>query len=187
MRLVSKIIVALGLLALVGCSNVPNVETDYNQQVNFSALRTFDIAPTKQTVGDNVLISPFTFGQLSSVIEQDLSARYVRVAVGQRPDFIVSYHVVIEEKLDPRTYNDMYGFGYWGRGFYYPRSYFHGLNTVRVYNQGSLIVDVADSSGRPLWRGVSQKRLSKGLGQQAQRQVLSEAVSEVLSQFPPAQ
>jgi hypothetical protein len=187
MRLVPKFLFVALVVMAVGCSNTPYVDTDYNSKVNFAALQTYAIAPTKQDVGENLLISPFTFSHLEQVIEQDLSSRYRYISGKAVPDFVVSYHVVIEEKLDPRTYNDMYGFGYWGRGYYYPRSYFYGLNSgVRTYNQGSLIIDIADANGKPLWRGVSQKRLSRGLSQPMQRQVLSEAVTEVLSQFPPA-
>lgn len=187
MGFISKVVFAVMAILMVGCTNAPYVDTDYSEQTNFALLKSYHIAPTKQDVGENILISPFTFSHLEAVIDQNLAVRYQKLPATQKPDFIVSYHVVVEEKLDPRTYNDFYGYGIWGRPYhYYPRGYFYGLNSgVRVYNQGSLIVDITDSSGKPLWRGVSQKRLSKGLSNQRQREVLSEAVAEVLSHFPP--
>lgn len=187
MRFIRKLTALIVTVFMIGCTNTPYVDTDYSQKTNFAELRTYQIAPTKQDVGDNLLISPFTFSHLAAVIDQNLGVRYQQVAAGQTPDFIVNYHLVVEEKLDPRAYNDFYGYGMWGRPYYYyPRGYFYGINSgVRVYNQGSLILDITDSKGQPLWRGVSQKRLSKGLSNQRQREVLSEAVAEVLAYFPP--
>jgi hypothetical protein len=38
---------------------------------------------------------------------------------------------------------------------------------------------------QPIWRGVSEKRLNRGLSPQEQRQILSSSVLEVLAKFPP--
>ncbi len=57
---------------------------------------------------------------------------------------------------------------------------------VRVYNQGNLIIDIADAkTDKPIWRGVSEKRLGRKMTPSQQREVLTQAVTEVLSQFPP--
>jgi hypothetical protein len=57
---------------------------------------------------------------------------------------------------------------------------------LRTYNQGSLILDITDAKdNKPVWRGVSEKRLNRNMTPAQQREVLSRAVSEVLSQFPP--
>jgi len=174
------------LLFVVGCSTKPYVSTDYEANYNFAALKTFSIKETKSDSKENLLISPFTFSHIHSLLNTELSKRYQAVQGDAVPDFSVSYHVVMEEKLDPRAYDDMYGFGYWGRGYRYP--YYHPEldSGIRVYNQGSLIIDVVDARAqKPIWRGVSEKRLNKGLSPQQQREILTSAVLEVLSQFPP--
>ena len=82
----------------------------------------------------------------------------------------------------------MYGFGYYGRGYrYYPSPLFYGTTGApRIYNQGNLIIDIVDGkTDKPIWRGVSEKRLRSGLTPQQQREILSEAVVQVLSKFPP--
>jgi len=49
-----------------------------------------------------------------------------------------------------------------------------------------LIVDLVDAkTEKPIWRGVSEKRLRQGLTPQEQREVLTNAVREVLAKFPP--
>lgn len=98
--------------------------------------------------------------------------------------------MVVEEKIDPRSYDNLYGYGFYGRGYYrYPNPFFYGPNAgLRVYNQGSLIIDILDGkTDKPIWRGVSEKRLSRGMAPQQQREVLSQAVNEVIAYFPPVQ
>jgi len=177
------------VMLLVGCSTKPYVETDYESGYDFSQLKTFKVAETRQDVKENLLISPFTLSHIHTAVDAELAKRYQAPAADSKPDFVVNYHVVVEEKIDPRSYNELYGYGWYGRGYYYPypRPFFYGVNSgVRVYEQGSLIIDIVDGkTDKPLWRGVSQKRLSRGLSPQKQREILSMAVTEVLAQFPP--
>lgn len=187
MKRLSLLLMSVSLVVLAGCSTKPNVETDHLADYDFSSLKTFSVAETKQDSKADLLISPFTLSHIHSSLESELGKRYHSAAAGAKPDFVVSYHVVIEEKIDPRSYDDLYGFGYYGRGYRYPRPFFYGTNTgLRVYNQGSLIIDIVDArTEKPIWRGVSEKRLSRGMAPQQQREVLSRAVTEVIAQFPP--
>lgn len=184
---ISHWVLLVGAVFLAGCSSQPYVETDHQAGFDFASLKTFSVAETKQDSKEDILISPFTLSHIHAALESELGKRYQQRASGSKPDFIVSYHVVVEEKIDPRSYNDIYGFGYYGVGYRYPRPYFLGTNTgLRVYNQGSLIIDIVDAkTDKPIWRGVSEKRLSRSMAPQQQREVLSNAVVEVLAQFPP--
>lgn len=179
----------LSVLFLAGCATKPRVSTDYEATYNFAALETFSVKETKQDTKESLLISPFTLGHIHVVVNAELAKRYHAVSVDSMPDFLVSYHVIMEEKLDPRSYDDLYGYGFWGRGYRYPSPLFYHApldGGLRVYNQGSLIIDMIDAkTQQPIWRGVSEKRLNKGLTPQEQRHILSSAVLEVLSQFPP--
>jgi hypothetical protein len=188
MKKIAHWIVLVGVVLLAGCSSQPYVETDHQAGFDFASLKTFSIAETKQDAKENILISPFTLSHIHAALESELGKRYQQAGGAEaKADFVVSYHVVVEEKIDPRSYNDMYGFGYYGIGHRYPRPYFLGTNTgLRVYNQGSLIIDIVDGkTDKPIWRGVSEKRLSRGMAPQQQREVLSKAVIEVLAKFPP--
>ena len=179
----------LSTLFMVGCTSKPYVSTDYEAGYNFAALKTFYVKETKSDTKENILISPFTFSHIHSLVSSELSKRYQPATSEAGADFLVSYHVIMEEKLDPRTYDDLYGYGFWGRGYRYPSPMFYRPafdSGVRVYNQGSLIIDLVDAkTQQPIWRGVSEKRLNKGLSPQEQREILTGAVLEVLAQFPP--
>lgn len=190
MKVLSRFMALLGFLAIAGCTSQPNIETDHQADYDFSALKTFSVAETKQDTKENILISPFTLSHIHSALENELAKRYQVPASGTKPDFIVNYHVVVEEKIDPRSYDSLYGYGFYGRGYYrYPHPFFYGPNAgLRVYNQGSLIIDIVDAkTEKPIWRGVSEKRLSRGMAPQQQREVLSQAVTEVITYFPPVQ
>jgi hypothetical protein len=189
MNRIGVLFVLMSAFFFIGCATQPYVETDHQADFDFSMLKTYSVAETKQDTKQDILISPFTLSHIHSALEGELGKRYQSVASGAKPDFIVSYHVVIEEKIDPRSYDDLYGFGYYGRGYRYPRPFFYGTDTgLRVYNQGSLIIDITDvKTDKPIWRGVSEKRLSRGMAPQQQRTVLSRAVTEVIAQFPPLQ
>lgn len=181
-------VISLGLL-LIGCASTPQVSTDYNSSYNFSNLKSFTVKDIKQESKESLLISPFTFNHIRDLLNAELGKRYQSSVDDKAVDFIVSYHIVMEEKIDPRVYDDLYGFGYWGRGYRYPSPYFmrpsYGT-TISVYNQGSLIVDMVDAKTQePIWRGVSEKRLSKGMSPQQQREILTGALLEILAQFPP--
>jgi hypothetical protein len=179
----------LALLFLSGCATKPDVATDYEASYNFAALKSFAVKSAKQDSKENILISPFTLSHIHSLVNSELAKRYQAVDESATADFYVTYHVVMEEKLDPRTYDDMYGMGYWGRGYRHPSSLFYRApldGGIRVYNQGNLIIDMVDAkTQQPIWRGVSEKRLNKGLSPQKQREILTSAVLEVLAQFPP--
>jgi len=174
-------------LLIVGCTTQPYVSTDYEISYNFAALKTFSVKETRSDSKENILISPFTLSHIHTLLNTELSKHY-QVAHGDTlPDFYVSYHVVMEEKLDPRAYDDLYGYGFWGRGYRYPSPlFYHPGNPLQVYNQGSLIIDMVDAkTQQSIWRGVSEKRLNKGLSPQKQREILTSALQEVLAQFPP--
>ena len=176
-------------ILLSGCATKPYVSTDYEAGYNFAALKSFAIKSPKQDLKENILISPFTLSHIHTLVNSELARRYQSVGENANPDFYVTYNVIMEEKLDPGTYDSMYGFGYWGGGYRYPSPLFYHPplgGGVRVYNQGSLIVDMVDAkTQQPIWRGVSEKRLNKGLNPQKQREILTSAVMEVLAQFPP--
>jgi len=177
---------SLFLILLTSCATKPYVATDYDAGYKFAALKSFSVKSAKQDIKENILVSPFTLSHIHGLINTELAKRYQSVNEAASPDFYVTYYVVMEEKLEPRTYDDLYGYGFWGRGYRYPAFYRPLDSGVRVYNQGSLIIDMVDAkTQQPIWRGVSEKRLNKGYSPQKQREILTGAVLEILAQFPP--
>lgn len=175
----------LALLALAGCSSTPSVVTDYDPDYAFGQLQTFRVEQTQEDNEKSILISPFTLNHLQTVVRNQLDARYDPAEEGETADFVVRYHIVVEDRIDVRSYDQRYGFGYYGYGPWYRYPYAHSPSP-RVYRQGTLIIDIASGEdNKPLWRGVSEQRLYEGLTPQEQRARLSAAVTDILANFPP--
>jgi hypothetical protein len=173
------------LLLLTACATRPSVMTDYDTAYDYASLRTFYVAESRQISEQNLLISPFTIQHLQRVIVDQLSQRYEPVRNRELADFRVRYHIVMEERLDMRGFDQRYGFGYYGFGPF-PRYYYGPPPIPRVYNQGSLIVDIVDGrTGQPIWRGVAEERIHDTADPSRQREILSAAMVDILSQFPP--
>lgn len=176
---------AVLVIFLAGCSSTPSVVTDYETGYAFSELNSFRVEATEQDDSNNLLISPFTLSHLQRVIQNNLSDRYELAGEERAPDFIVRYHIVVEDRLDVRSYDQRYGFGYYGFGPFYRYPY-AAQPSPRIYRQGSLIVDIVQGEdNKPLWRGVSERRLSENLSPDEQRQRLSAAITDILANFPP--
>lgn len=173
-------------LCLSGCATKPRIAVDYDANYNFASLKTFSLKESKQDLKENILISPFTLNHIRQLVNDELAKRYQLANENVAPDFYVSYHVIMEEKIDPHEYESSYGFGFGGGSRYRPHiSYRYGMGSLQVYNQGNLIIDFIDGkTQQPIWRGVSEKRLDKRLSPQKQREILASAVLEVLAQFP---
>lgn len=174
---------------LAGCASKPRVITDYDPGYAFSQLKTFALAESRDESREDVLISPFTYQHVERLILQEMGKSYTQVATDADPDFILHYHIVIEEKLDPGSYDRIYGYGFYSRYYRYtPSPLFYGTTGgPRVYNQGNLIIDLVDArTHEPIWRGVSEKRLNTSATPATQREILTGAVRELLAEFPPA-
>jgi hypothetical protein len=181
------VVVAMSLIFVAGCATKPSVSTDYEASYNFAALKTFAVKAPKIESRDDLLISPFTLSHVQAQVSNELVKRYHPAAGESSADFLVTYHVVMEEKLDPNSYDELYGYGFWGRGYRYPSPLFYRpMGGIRVYTQGSLIIDMVDAkTQQPIWRGVSEKRLNRGASPQQQREILTAAYRKCSRNFPP--
>ena len=114
-------------------------------------------------------------------IDRTLAAKGF-VQAGDQPDFFVSYDLAVERKLDVRTTDDVY-YGRYGYRIAVPET------TVTQYDEGSLIIDVADARAKKVvWRAVGSGRLRGASGMQDPAKLqerVFQVVDEVLAGFPP--
>lgn len=189
MKTWAKIAVALGLLSLVACGGLP-VSTDYDTSRDFTALKTFAwLEPSKKILIDPLVDNDLMNRRIKRSVERQLAAQgYSKASNGQQANFLVSYHVVAEDKLSITSFHDHYGYYPCWRGCY--RSGFGGFGhsdiDVRQYKQGTFMIDIINPETKELmWRGVAGKRLSKGSPQQRDEYV-NEIVTAILLKFPPS-
>ena len=127
------------------------------------------------------LDSPMVHERVHKGIDRTLAAKGF-VLTDDQPDFVVNYDLVAERRLDVRTTDDVY-YGRYGYRVAVPET------TVSEYEEGSLIIDVADArTKKVVWRGIGSGRLRNASGTQDPAELqerVFKVVDEVLADFPP--
>jgi len=183
-RALAGLVPALVLFGL-SCAAV-RVNEDYDPSVDFSGLKSFAWIPgTTPQSGDIRLDSPLIDARVRAAIERTLAERGYRKLAEGTPDFLVGYHLSMDQKLDVRTVNSGVGVGFgYGR---YGRGGVVGFDTtVQQYDEGTLIIDIANGADdRLIWRGWGSQRLRRNPSPEQTTQAIDRAVTEILKQFPP--
>jgi hypothetical protein len=179
------------VIALVGgCSGI-QVSQDYDLSTNFNAYRTFAWAPEPtQKSGDVVIDSPFMDRRIRTAIETTLESKGYPKAAGGRPDFLVTYQLVVKTQVEIDTVGPAFGwgvypYGYWG----YPYPYWGGIDYTTFINQyevGTLLVDFTDAKTHQLfWRGIGSRRIYQQPTPEKSTERVNRTVGEILAQYPP--
>ena len=179
------IFICLLSVFLQACSGI-TVSQDYEKEYNFSGLKTFAWKPNEDNsygVKDNDLVDK----RIRSAIENNLLAKSYRLVDSSNPDFFISYHLTVEQKI---TSSGVTGGVSIGRSSY-GRYGGVGMSTgsqVRAYDQGTLLIDVRIPLGDKLvWRGISTQTVSEHSSPDESTVRINETVEKVLAQFPPKQ
>jgi hypothetical protein len=164
----------LALLMLAGCGPMIEVRADYDTSADFARLRTYSWlqkssdAPRDPRINNDLLDS-----RVHAAVNEELHAKGYGEST-ERPDFRVTYHVILKEKLDPTSYG--YGTGRWS------------AVDVRVstYEEGTLLLDLVDGTTNELvWRGSAQARIDPSKSPQERTELIRTAVHRMLEKFPP--
>ena len=179
------------MLGLVSCSTM-QVYSDYDSQADFSALHRYDWLPVPRVEsGDpRIQYDSLLESRVKTAVNERLADKgFVRDA--GHADFLVTYHVAIDNKISVTYINELYGYRPgWGPGYRrnimhygYPR---HEA-MVSEYQLGTLIVDVVRAADRQLiWRGTASDEVYPDNSTEAREKRVREAVRKILEQFPPA-
>jgi len=173
------------LVFLQACSGI-TVSQDYEKEYNFAGLKTFAWKPNQENtygVKDNELVDK----RIRKAIETNLLAKSYRLVDSATPDFFISYHLTVEQKI---TSSGVTGGVSLGRSSY-GRYGGVGMSTgsdVRTYDQGTLLIDVTIPLGDKLvWRGVATQSVSEHTSPEESTVRINETVTKMLAQFPPKQ
>jgi hypothetical protein len=109
------------------------------------------------------------------------------VASREEADLVVTYSVILEERLrvDGVSTGVGYGTGYYRGGY----GYIHSNASVRNYQESTLILDLLDPKTEELrWRGWGTGIVGTRDRERHRRQErMDEGVKAILEKFPPAQ
>jgi hypothetical protein len=181
MKGVSRLASLLLLAACVGCSAKLGVEFD--PQEDFAGYRTWAWLPRQPAPprGRGVH-DPALDALIRQRVERELAARGYDQVVGDSPDFYVTYSVQIERqaRLHSEQHADQMLFSHHNTPSYIVSG---GARRVRIYEESTLVIDVADGKERQLvWRGIRTERVRGSFQPHA-----GAAVAEILDSFPPLQ
>jgi hypothetical protein len=177
------VLICLASFFLQSCSGI-TVSQDYEKEYNFAGLKTFAWKPNDNKsygVKDNDLLDK----RIRTAIENTLQVQSYHRLDSYNPDFFISYHYNVEQKI---TSSGVSGGVSIGRSSY---GGFGGVglssgSDVRAYDQGTLLIDITIPLGDKLvWRGVATQSVSDHSSPEEATANINETVEKVLSQFPP--
>lgn len=164
--------------------------SDWDTSANFGTLRTFSWAPGQQPLTGDPRIDN------NSLLDQRVRQAVDTVLVSRgyqktdsAPDFWVSYSAAIESKINAFSvpsygystpYIDPYG------GVRYNYSGWNGGTSITQYDEGTLIIDIADAkTKRLIWRGSVSDVVDPSRPPAKRQQIIDQAISKAFAEFPP--
>lgn len=183
MRTLSSNLSFLVVLIIIGGCTTVQVNQDYDPRADFSRYGTWQWRdPVQAATGDIRVDNPLLDKRIRRAVENHLVARDIDLASGI-PDFYLTYHLTIEQKVFSDTYYSTVGVG----SYYHP--WYGGVGTetrIRQYEETRLTIDfyAADTS-ELIWRGVGTFRLRKYKTPHDAAEAIGSVVDQTLRQFPP--
>lgn len=169
-------------VSLVGCSTF-RVSTDYDPQTDFQQLQGYSwLATVRQPGDDPRLHNSLVDARVRAAVDRELAAKGYSKAGGSSGNFVVTYYLGLQDKIDVRTIHTGYGYGY--------GSWYHGTGRetmVDQYEEGTLLLDILDAEGGDLlWRGSASARVSESSSPEEREKRIQDAVAAILAEFPPS-
>ena len=162
-------LVFAGFVISCATGGIYGVEYDFDSDVDFVYLSTYDWLPVPEKAG----IDSLTINRVKKAVNAGLQAKDLRMT-SNNPDFLIAVHLGSKDKVDVKN---------WG----YRRSY-RGTNRVVTYQyeQGSLILDFVDAKSKNLiWMGAAKVDIYNALTPEEREKLINEAVQKILRNFPP--
>jgi len=192
MKISGLLLLVAGVALFAGCGSSIELNNDYDQQVDFSKITTFEwvnrddsgagAANAQQAQQNNSLLE----GRIKNAVIEQLRLKGMTQSTNN-PHVYVIYHAGAKDKVDIQSY----GYGYGGYGAYggrYGGPYGSGGGGISTYNyqEGTLIIDMYDGTSKELvWRGTGTDVLEENPTAQQLTENVNKAVAAILSQYPP--
>ena len=174
-------------LTLVGCSGI-DITTDYDPAAvpAMQAYETYSWIPEKGDRQDPELNNPIVVGRIQTAVNTALQAKGLR-EVDSGSDFLIGWHADVDQRTSYTTVNDYYGYG-WGRWGYYGGGMGTSRTTEHRWEEGTLVVLIADARSEELvWHGSATAEIGKSGTPEERQEKVNGAVAKMFQDFPPGQ
>jgi hypothetical protein len=187
-----KLLFSLALCALVAAPIGARVKvrTEFDPAVDFTRLKTYAWpadAPGQVKMlltkdDDPEALRKRFEPTLMAAAEAALTAKgFVKAAPGQLSDFLVAYFALVSINNEAQTV-----------GQFLPSTVAWGVppflattSSLKIFEQGSLVMDVWTPDKKPMWRGVAQAEMHREKPQPEREKRVREAITDIMKQFPP--
>lgn len=175
---------ALMLAMITACSSIP-VSQDFEQGFDFSSLKTFAWDSNEENQWGLADSNELVDRRILSAIQNTLTTKQFSQVDKENADFLVLYNVEVEQRISSSNVSGGVSMGRSTRSRHGSIGFSTG-SQVRVYDQGTLLIDVIDvASDKLVWRGVSSQALPNLSDPQRLTDHINSTVAAILKQFPP--
>lgn len=186
---IKQLFLVMAMIGLSACAIKPPVTTDYDTAFDFSTLKTYAWAQSKEKNP----VSTLEGKRQKNAIETILNRKgFVKTLQSNQADFLLKTHTITDKKVNIDHFYNNWGYRY---NFYpyrhrlYPYHYsFNAATAVREYKIGMLILDIIDPQKKQvIWQGTVSKPLGlyKNRTPEEHATIALLNAQQMLASFPP--
>lgn len=185
----ARLVVTILLVFLISCST-ETIKSEYDKSYNFSELLSYKWRDDpKNTNSDVRLNNDLLKNRILNAVDKELAGKgYKKQQKSGSTDFIVSYYISLDKKIEAAQLNKDYGYGFNSSSY---TGAFGGGNVRSMaytfeYLEGTLVLDIVNPENlHILWRGSFQTEIKKLKTAEAKDKRIKSAVKKILIAFPP--
>ncbi|MHC4222810.1 MAG: DUF4136 domain-containing protein [Planctomycetota bacterium] len=177
-------------LVVVGCASRMEVNSYYDPTASFSEVKSFAWLPRKDS-GDPLIDDDLLEQRVQTAVDAGMAAKGYQKTSSTQPDVWLGYHAVLQRQTSVQKVSDTY---------YYDNpepawsdTFASDLRPAEVegyedsaYNEGMLVLDIADGKTRELiWRGSASMDINLKAKSSQRAEKVREAIAKILKLFPP--
>ncbi|GFS07587.1 hypothetical protein ElyMa_006572700 [Elysia marginata] len=181
MKLTNSLVAAVLLMLLSACTVKPQVNWDYDPQVNWSNLKTWAWMEPKGKFKER-MIHGFMNQRVHHAVEQDMALKGLKEIAAKDADIWLSWGFTTKRRLEETRYNA--GFSWYP----YPwmMSSWPTETIIDTYQEGYLTLNMINPKTKNLvWQGVANHRITGSMSPTDKRAYITSTVDRLLSAFPP--
>jgi hypothetical protein len=169
---------------LSGCAT--SVIVDYDKAINFADLKTYTLLDKSEKSSDDTRVSsPLIDRRIASAINDTLQSKGFRLA-SESQDVHVRYQINLQQKIATDNNGVSFGFGTGTRRTGFGVGYSVPSAEVESYEKVMLTIDIINTvTGDLIWRGISARRMTEGVGTTKADAFFKGMVAEIMARFPP--
>lgn len=166
------------VLWLAACAGQP-VTIDYDQAAYLKTLKTYAISPPAAAASGG--FQSLDNSRIEAALRRTLAARQMQEVPADKAEFLLSYRVEPDRKLDNSGVSFGFGVGSGGLGV--------GASTsppAREVVEGKLVVDVIDPAKKQVvWSARANENLKDSMNSAKRDELIGFLVNSMFERFPP--